>query len=107
MAFHGGVWNGAYCFRATVGRANQAVFKNSASEALPGSRAFDICRYIKQRKIFGVTAMSFIIYLILFIAVGGLAIWLIRTLDPPYTGDEIIQNSGVLNKAKSRRKLGH
>lgn len=48
--------------------------------------------------------MSLIIYLVLLIAVGGLAIWLIRTLDPPYTGDEIIQNAGVLHKVKVHGK---
>jgi hypothetical protein len=42
--------------------------------------------------------MGLIIYLILLIAVGGLAIWLIRTLDPPYSGDEVIQNPGVPHK---------
>lgn len=48
--------------------------------------------------------MSLIIYLVLLIAVGGLAIWLIRTLDPPYTGDEIIQSSAVLHKVKVHGK---
>lgn len=51
--------------------------------------------------------MSLIIYMFLLIPVGGLAIWLIRTLDPPYTGDAIIQGSGVLNRAKSRDKTAH
>lgn len=50
--------------------------------------------------------MSLIIYMLLLIAIGGLAIWLIRTLDPPYTGDEIVQNSGVMHKAKARVRPG-
>lgn len=48
--------------------------------------------------------MSLIIYLLLLIVVGGLAIWLIRTLDPPCIGDEIIQSSGVVHKVKARAK---
>lgn len=48
--------------------------------------------------------MSLIIYFILLVAVGGLAIWLIRTLDPPYTGDEIIQNAGVMQNVKVHGK---
>jgi hypothetical protein len=48
--------------------------------------------------------MSLIIYILLLIAVGGLAIWLIRTLDPPYTGDEIIHSSCIAHKAKVRAK---